>query len=167
MTVRAAELLMAIFLALASIAFMVKSAENYIMWVPGSGPGAGSWPFWLAAGMLLSCLWTILRWFKGTTPESRSDELYMDRHAVQVVGVTVLALAGLLAGCHIIGIYFSLMLFLFFLVYIYGGNPLPVSLALSLLLPIGIFIFFEWALKIPLPKGYSEPLFYPIYAIIY
>jgi hypothetical protein len=29
------------------------------------------------------------------------------------------------------------------------------------------FLFFEVALKITLPKGYTEPLFYPIFDLLY
>lgn len=167
MTVRTAELLMAIFLALASIGFMVKSSENYIFWVPGRGMGAGAWPFWLSAGMLLSCIWTIVRWFRRVTPESRSSLIFMNYTSVYFVGVSVVALTLLLIGTHFIGIYFSLAVFLFFFIRILGKNSWITSIAVSVLLPIGTFLFFEWALRIPLPKGYSEPLFYPIYAIIY
>ena len=35
------------------------------------------------------------------------------------------------------------------------------------LTPVFIFCLFDWALTIPLPKGISEPLFYPIYDLIY
>ncbi len=61
MTVRSVELLMAVVLALLSIAIMVKATDGLsIRWVPGTGPGSGVWPFWLSALMLLSCLTTIL-----------------------------------------------------------------------------------------------------------
>jgi putative tricarboxylic transport membrane protein len=167
MTVRTAELLAAILLALAAIAFMVKASENYILWVPLRGPGAGAWPFWLSLGMLLTCLWNIFRWFRGSTPESRSDKIFMSSGAVYIVGVSVAALFLLILGSAYIGIYFSLILFLFFFIRIVGKNGMLTSVMLSIFLPIGLFLFFEWALKIPLPKGISEPLFYPIYRIIY
>lgn len=167
MTVRTAELLMAVVLALCSIGIMVKSAENFIFWVPGRGPGAGAWPFWLSAGMLLSSLWTLVRWFRGITPESRSNEIFINSDALYIVGTAVIALTALLIGTHIIGIYFSLFIFLFFFVKIFGGNDWITSIAVTVLVPVVVFCFFEWALKIPLPKGYSEPLFYPLYAIIY
>ena len=86
MTVRTAELLMAVALALLSLAFMVKSTELNIGWVPGRGPGAGAWPFWLSVGMLLASLATLYRWFRGVTPESRSTEVFMSRSAVSIVG---------------------------------------------------------------------------------
>jgi len=51
MSVRTAELLMAILLALGSIGLMVKSSELSIGWIEGRGPGSGVWPFWLAVFM--------------------------------------------------------------------------------------------------------------------
>jgi hypothetical protein len=167
MTVRTAELLMAILLALLSVGFMVKSTELSIGWVPGRGPGSGVWPFWLSTGMLGATLLTIVRWFMKATPESRSTEAYMSKSAVSIVGTSVAALIGLLVGIHYIGIYFSLILFLVFFIRIMGRQSWLTTLAISLLTPVFIFCLFEWALTIPLPKGLSEPLFYPIYDLIY
>ena len=167
MTVRTAEFLMAIALALLSIAFIVKSTELNIGWVEGRGPGAGAWPFWLSLGMLATALLTIARWFLRLTPESRSSETYMSRSAVSIVGTAVAALLALLIGIHLIGIYFSLFLFLMFFVRIVGRHSWITTLAISLLTPVFIFCLFEWALTIPLPKAISEPLFYPIYDLIY
>jgi hypothetical protein len=167
MTVRTAELLMAIVLALLSVAFIVKSLDLNIGWVEGRGPGSGAWPFWLSLGMLAASLLTMARWFLRATPESRSTELYMSRSAVSIVGTSVAALLGLLIGIHFIGIYFSLVLFLIFFIRIMGRQSWATTLAISLLTPVFILCLFEWALTIPLPKGISEPLFYPIYDLIY
>ncbi|MEL6872213.1 MAG: tripartite tricarboxylate transporter TctB family protein, partial [Pseudomonadota bacterium] len=54
MTVRSAELLMAIALIALSAYFMYEAAKLPIGWVPDEGPGGGFWPFWLSLGMLLS-----------------------------------------------------------------------------------------------------------------
>jgi len=43
MTVRTAELVMALLMAALSITFMLKSAELNIGWVEERGPGAGAW----------------------------------------------------------------------------------------------------------------------------
>jgi putative tricarboxylic transport membrane protein len=137
MTVRTAELLMAIATILISLAIMWKSTELSIGWVPRKGPGSGAWPFWLSTGMLLASIATLVRWFLRMTPESRSEETYISRTAAYVVGVSVGALLFLLIATHIVGV------------------------------PVFIFCLFEWALTIPLPKAVSEPLFYPIYDLIY
>ncbi len=167
MTVRTAELAMAILLALLSVGLMIKSAELNIGWVKGAGPGAGAWPFWLSAGMLLSCLAIIVRWYRGKTPESRSDEIFLSAHARKIVGSVLAGLIGLLVGTHIIGIYFSIMLFMFYFVRILGRHGWVTTLSLMIGTPVAMFMFFEWALKITLPQGYSEPLFYPIYDLMY
>ena len=168
MTVRTAELLVAVLLAVLSIGIMIKSTDGLsIGWVPDAGPGSGVWPFWLSTGMLLSCLVTIARWFLRITPESRSQEAFLSAEAAQIVGITIAALFLLLLGTHFIGIYFSICLFLIFYLRFLGGHSWILTLTLAVAAPIGLFFFFEGALIMPLPKGYSEPLFYPLYDIIY
>lgn len=167
MTVRTAELLMAIATIVISLAFMWKSTELSIGWVPQKGPGSGAWPFWLSTGMLLASIATLVRWFRKTTPESRSDEAYISRTALYVVGVSVGALLFLLIATHFVGIYIALLFFLFFYLRFVGRHGWVTTLSLTIGVPVFIFCLFEWALTIPLPKAISEPLFYPIYDLIY
>lgn len=167
MTVRTAELLMAIATIVISIALMIKSAENHIGWVAGRGPGAGFWPFWLATVMMLASVWTLVRWFMRVTPESRNLEAFIARDSMPIVFVTVAALIFLVGASHIIGLYFALLVFLFFYMKAVGGHSWMLTIILSVATPVFIFLLFEWALSIPLPKGYSEPLFYPIYDLMY
>lgn len=168
MTVRKAELLMAIFLALASVVLMWKSTDGLsIEWVPGKGPGSGAWPFWLSAIMLGSCVAVLVRWFRRTTAQSVSEDVFMEVATLKIVGITVLALIALLLGTHYVGIYISLVFFLFFYLFVLGRHSVLTSVVLMLGIPIFIFFFFEYLLVIPLPKGISEPLFYPIYDLIY
>ncbi len=168
MTVRMAELLTAIFMALVSIALMVKSTDGLqIDWVPGAGPGSGFWPFYLSLGLLLSCLAIIARWFMGVTPQSRNREPILDGEGARIVGITIAALFLLILGMAYIGIYISLVAFLFFYLKIMGKHSWTLTIILMLGIPIGLFFFFEMGLQIPLPKGWSEPLFYPIYDLIY
>ena len=167
MTVRTAELVMAIVLGLISIGLMVKSAELRIDWVPGRGPGSGAWPFWLSTGMLLCCIWTIIRWFRRVTPESRNNDLYMSRDTVMIVGVSAGAILFLLSFTHIIGLYASLILFLLFYLKFVGRHNWGITIALTIGIPVFIFCLFEWALKIPLPKAITEEWFYPVYDLMY
>ena len=167
MTVRTAELVMAIVLALVSIGLMLKSAELRITWIPDRGPGAGAWPFWLSAGMLLCCLMTIYRWIRRVTPESRNTNLYMTRDTVRIVGVSAGAILFLLGATHFIGLYLSLLFFLLFYIRFVGRHNWIVTTGLTIGVPVFIFCLFEWALKIPLPKAVTEPWFYPIYDLMY
>ena len=167
MTVRTAEILMAILLALCSIGLMIKSAELRIGWVPERGPGSGAWPFWLSAGMLLACLATIYRWIRGVTPESRNLQPYMTRDTVVVVGISAGSIVFLLVATHLVGIYIALFFFLLFYLKFVGRHSWLLTVAMMVLVPVVVFCLFEWALKIPLPKSISEPLFYPIYDLMY
>lgn len=167
MTVRTAELIFAILLALCSIGLMVKSAELHIGWIEGKGPGSGAWPFWLSAGMLAMCLLTLYRWFKKITPESRSLELYMTRDTVIVVGTSAASILGLLLGTQYLGIYVSLIIFLLFYLRVIGRHSWALTISLAICIPFAIFCLFEIALTIPLPKAITDPIFYPVYDLIY
>ncbi|MFN0262915.1 tripartite tricarboxylate transporter TctB family protein [Tepidamorphus sp. 3E244] len=160
---------MAIFLLLASIAIAIKSTELNIGWIPGRGPGAGMWPFYLALGMALSCLWTLWRWYRRTTPESRSEEPFLSKETMPIVAITVGALFGLLVGIHIIGMYLSIALFMVFYIGFVGRHSWLVTAAFAIGTPIFMFCLFEWALTTTLPKGLEmfEPFYYPLYDLMY
>lgn len=167
MTVRTAEFLMAIITALCSIGLMFKSAELNIGWVDERGPGSGMWPFWLSFGMLLASLITLYRWYRGITPESRSTEAYISRDTAMVVGISAAMIFFLLAATHIVGIYVAMLFFLLFYLKFIGRHSWLLTSILMIGIPVFIFCLFEWALKIPLPKAFTEPLFYPIYDLMY
>ncbi len=167
MSVRTAELLFAVILAFCSIGLMIKSSELHIGWIEGEGPGSGAWPFWLSAGMLLTCLLTIYRWFKKITPESVNLNPYMSKDTVMVVGVSAFAILGLLIGIQFLGIYISLIVFLLFYLRFIGHHSWALTLSLAIFIPFFIFCLFEVALTIPLPKAFTDPAFYPVYDLIY
>ncbi len=167
MTVRTAEILAAVLLALCSIGLMVKSAELNIGWIEGRGPGSGAWPFWLSTGMLLCCIWTMVRWFKRVTPESVSDEPYISKETAMVVGVSAFSILALLVMTQWAGIYIALPIFLLFYLKFVGHHSWALTLSLVIGVPVFIFCLFEWALKIPLPKAFTEEMFYPVYDLIY
>ena len=154
---------MAIVMGLCSIGMMVKSAELPIGWLPREGPGGGAFPFWLSAGMLACCVWIVINWVRKTSPISVSDEPYMDRQTLILFIIAAGALAVMIGLIHIIGVYFSVPLFLIYYIRFIGRHTWPTTIALAVLTPVAAFFFFEVALTITLPKGYTEPLFYPLY----
>ena len=162
---RRAELVMALALGVLSAYLMVKSAELPIGWIPREGPGGGAFPFWLSAGMLVCCVFIVLRWVLRQSPVSRSAELYFNSAARGTVMTVIVALTLMIGSIHIIGIYFSIPLFLLYYVRVVGRHNWLLSLGVSISAPVISFFFFEIALRITLPKGYSEPLFYPLYDI--
>lgn len=160
---RLAELVMATVMAAFSLYLMWKSAELPIGWIPGEGPGGGAFPFWLSAGMLICCLAIFVRWLRRTSPLSRSTEIYMDGGTLKMFALVAGSLTVMIGLIHVIGVYGAVPLFLVFYVRFLGGHRWLTTGALALSTPVAMFLFFEIALKKTLPKGFTEPLFYPLY----
>ena len=164
---RRAELVMALSMAIFSVYLMWKSAELPIGWIPREGPGGGAFPFWLSVGMLVSCLAILVRGWRRSSPVSRSTEPYMDRHSLRLFLVVAGSLGVMIGGMHVVGVYGMMPLFLIFHMRIRGQHSWLATGILAALSPVMTFLFFEIALKITLPKGYTEPLFYPLYDLFF
>jgi len=164
---RMAELVMGLVMGVFSLYLMWKSAELPIGWIAGEGPGGGAWPFWLAAGMLICCIAIVIRWAKRITPESRSEEVFMDSRTRRMFMLNAGSLAAMIGLFHIIGAYGAIPLFLIFYLRFMGGHSWRLTGTFAVLTPIVTFMFFEIALQKTLPKGFTEPLFLPIYDLIY
>jgi len=155
MSTRIAELLVAVGMLLLSLALMlnVLSGDLVIGWIPGRGPGAGMWPFWLSLGMVLATAWTILRWFRGTTPESRNDDPYIDPQHMWLVAVSFIALTAMIVLVYIVGTYLAVGLFMAFYLKAVGRHPWGITTAFAVGTPLFIYFLFEWQLTKYLPKG--------------
>ncbi len=163
MTVRTAELLMALLMGVFSIYLMVKSAELPIGWIDEEGPGGGTWPFWLATIMLISCGGIIYNWFRKKGPIATSNKTYIEAHVLGDVAAVAVALIITVALFSFIGVYGALPLFLIFYIRFMGKHSWKLTAALTVGVPVVTFYFFEITLKIILPKGVTEPLFLPLY----
>lgn len=164
---RRAEYVMAGVMAVFSLYLMVKSAELPIGWEPGKGPGGGAFPFWLSLGMLACCGLIAWRNFRRVTPESRSERPFMDAISLKLFAIAVGSLVVMLAASHWVGLYVTIPLFFVFMIRVVGRHSWTTTAAIALLSPVVIFFFFEIGLKILLPKGVTEPLFFPLYAIFF
>ncbi len=162
---RKAELVMAVALGAVSIGLMWKSAELPVGWIPGEGPGGGAFPFWLAAGMLVCCIWTIVRWWRGMLPSSHDDSPYMDRETLKVFLIGAGSLTVMIGSIYLIGVYGAIPLLLIFYMRFIGNHRWSLTASLAIAFPVVTFFFFEIALRITLPKGLTEPWFYPLYDI--
>ncbi len=156
---RMAELVMAVVMAVFSLYLMWKSAELPIGWIPGEGPGGGAWPFWLATGMLLCCIAIVYRWARRLTPESRSEDVYMDGRAFKLFLLNAGALAAMIGLFHIVGAYGAIPAFLIFYLRLMGGHSWRLTGTFAVVTPVITFLFFEIALQKTLPKGFTDPWF--------
>jgi len=174
---RRAEFITAIILALFSIYLMWKSGEGpewdteYVRFtnvgvnIDGSGPGKGFWPFYLSGAMLLSCIWIIVNAIRRTSPPSQSDEPFMDGYSKRMMLLVGGGLIGFLTLIGIIGFYGAIFVFLFYYLFFLGRHGIGQTLAISIGVPVFSFFFFDVLMRIVLPKGYTEPLFLPLYEI--
>jgi putative tricarboxylic transport membrane protein len=164
--VRAAELIMALIMGACSIALMVKSAQLPIGWIPGEGPGGGAFPFWLAAGMLVCCIWILVNWALKANAVSASQEPFMDRTTFGLFIAAAGSLGVMIGLIHYIGVYFAVPLFLIFYMRFMGRHSWALTGALATIIPIVTFFFFEITLHMTLPKGaevIEKTIFYPLY----
>ena len=166
-TVRRAEITVAVVLALCSIALMTKSAQNRITWSAEENMGAGFLPFYLSLGMLICTILTIIKFILKKSPQSQDTSAFIDPEAFKFVSVTLISLIVLVFAIGYLGIYFSLIFFLAFYLRYFSEKSISFITIFSITTPILTFLFFEWLLKIPLPQGISEPLFYPVYDFMY
>ena len=163
MSTRNAELLMAVGMLLFSLFLMwsVWADGLNIGWVEGRGPGAGVWPFWLSFGMAATSLWTLVRWYNGTTPESRNGGAYIDPESFALVFISFAALTVMIFLVGIVGTYVSIFLFLGFYMKVLGGHRWRTTIAMCFGAVFFIYFLFEWQLTKYLPKGW--PVFEEIF----
>lgn len=166
---RIGEIVTAGMLALFSLYLMWKSTELPIGYIAGRGPGGGAWPFWLSAIMLLCCAMIAFNWWRGHTPQSRSDAPVLDAYGWKMlfmVGGGIVVFVGLV---NIISMYGAISVFLVYYVKYLGRHGWGLSLALALITPVAFFFFFEGAMRITMPTGlpFTDPVFNVLYEIIY
>ena len=155
MTTRMAELLMALATLAVSLGLMANIVldDLSIGWIEGRGPGSGMWPFWLSLGMALASFATVVRWFLGVTPESRSTEPYIARETLFIVSVSMVALLLFLLAITFLGTYLALIGFMFLYVRVLGRHSWTTTWGMVIGTPIVVYLLFEVALTKYLPKG--------------
>jgi len=159
------ELIMGFVMLGFSVYQAIKSMELPIGWIKGEGPGGGAFPFWLSVGMIICCVAIIVNWFRGKSPLSQSTEEYMSPAALRQFAIGAGALTVTIFLFHIVGVYAALPIYLFFIMRVQGRHSWFQIGAIALVTIVVTFLFFEIALNITLPKGVTEPLFYPLYDI--
>ena len=155
------------------IAIAIMALSAYFMWhatalpigwngVTG-GPGGGAFPFWLSLVMLLSAAGVLLR----SLMQAPSSRHFFDSQMLRSVIAVVVALFVTIALIPLVGAYVAIPLFIFWYIRIYGGHGWVLTTSLVIGTPVFLFFFFEVTLKILLPKGVTEPLFFPLYAMFF
>ncbi|NDA15691.1 MAG: tripartite tricarboxylate transporter TctB family protein, partial [Gammaproteobacteria bacterium] len=119
----------------------------------GRGPGSGVWPFWLSLGMALTSVWTVVRWFRKTTSESRNETPYIDPDHLPLVAVSFIGLTVMVVLVSFVGTYISIALFLGFYMRVIGKHSWGLTTATVIGMVLMVYFLFEWQLSKYLPKG--------------
>jgi putative tricarboxylic transport membrane protein len=153
------------------IALSLMALSAYFMWHAAvlpigwngmtGGPGGGAFPFWLSAIMFVVAGAIIIRSYRS---KLEYDSSFFDPETLRPVLMVVVALVVTVALIPIAGAYVALPLFLLWYLKVFGKHGWTLTLILSVCTPVFLFFFFEVTLKILLPKGVTEPLFFPLYA---
>lgn len=146
--------------------FMWHATVLPIGWVQGSGPGGGSFPFWLGLIMFAGAAAIFVREFRLWRLAGNGGGFFLS-HSWRRLLVVAASLAVTVGLIHVLGTYGALVAFLVFYLRFLGHHRWPLTAVITLATPVFIFFFFEVTLKIILPKGVSEPLFVPLYAIFF
>jgi putative tricarboxylic transport membrane protein len=146
-----------------SLYFMWHATVLPIGW-EGSGPGGGAFPFWLSAVMFAASTGILMR---SLMHPERGAASFFDLEMVRPLAAVVIALFVTILLIPIAGAYVALPLFLLWYLKIFGGHGWLLTGIITLTTPVALFFFFEVTLRILLPKGVTEPWFYPLYAMFF
>lgn len=148
-----------------SVYFMMHATALPIGWNGMTGgPGGGAFPFWLSAMMFLASGGILVRSLRSG---SMTSDHFFDSTMLKPVLAVVIALVVTIALIPIMGAYIALPLFLFWYIKLYGKHSWLLTACLVIGTPLFLFFFFEVTLRILLPKGVTEPLFFPLYAMFF
>jgi hypothetical protein len=134
-----------------------------IGWIEGEGPGGGAFPFWLALLMLLASGGVLVRALLSAAPL----QPFFDPDTASQVGLVAAALIVTIVLMPILGSYIAIPAFMIWYLRFFGGHSWRLTAALVFGTVLTLFFFFEVVLRILLPKGVTEPLFFPLYQIFF
>lgn len=160
---RRAESLIALGLMALAGYFMWHATVLPIGWIEGAGPGGGAFPFWLSALMLLSSGVVFAR----SVLAGGTQTLFFRSETFRSVVLVVLALSITVAVIPWLGAYVALAAFMVWYLRFFGEQGWGLTVILTMSTQLFLFFFFEVTLKILLPKGWTEPLFLPLYATFF
>jgi hypothetical protein len=143
--------------------FMWHATVLPIGWVEGSGPGGGAFPFWLSAVMLVCAGAVLVRSLSADAPRGSFFVPATFRPVLMVIAA--LGLTAVLMP--ILGTYIAIPAFLIWYLRFFGGHSWAVTAGVVAGFVAILFFFFEVTAKVLMPKGITEPLFLPLYAIFF
>lgn len=162
---RRAEIVAGIVIALFSVYTAWLSTALPISWVKGRGPGGGTFPFYLSLIMLVCAVMIVARALRGRLPAAWAGRRYFEPLELKSVALHAGSVVAAVASIYVVGVYGAIMFLLVTHMRFIGTrkHSWALTIAVALVTPVVIFLFFEILMQQVLPKGYTEPLFDPLF----
>lgn len=152
-SVRTAEIAVAILIAIGAVVVMVTNYQIGAGWAP-DGPEAGYFPLRIGALIFISCvvvLWQALR--------AQNDAVFVTVPQLKQVAVILVPLTVYVALIAFLGIYVASAIFIAGFMRVIGKFAWWRAVLAGLAINAVLFWIFEMQFRVPLPKGPLEAAF--------
>jgi len=119
------------------------------------GPGAGYFPFYIGLILCISGAGTLYQALLG---KKRNTEIFVDGQQVRRVLLVLVPAAVYVLAIQVVGIYVASAVYVAGFMVFLGKFGKARSIAIGVILSVLVFLMFEVWFKIPLYKGWLNPL---------
>jgi len=120
------------------------------------GPQSGYFPFYIG---LIVCISAVVIFYQNVAArQSRRGELFVERGQLRLVLMVLLPAAVYVLVIQLIGIYVASAVYIAGFMVVFGRYAWIKAALLALVVSASLFVMFEVWFKVPLYKGYWNPL---------
>jgi hypothetical protein len=119
------------------------------------GPGAGYFPFYIGLILCISGAGTLYQALWG---KRRNTEIFVDGEQIRRVLVVLIPAALYVLAIQLVGLYVASAVYIAGFMVFLGHYGRTRSIAIALTICVLFFLMFEVWFKVPLAKGYLDPL---------
>lgn len=119
------------------------------------GPGAGYFPFYIGVILCISGAGILYQSLLG---KKRNMEIFVDGEQIRRVLSVLVPAAVYVLAIHVVGIYIASAVYIAGFMIILGRYGKAKSAAIALVIAVVFFLMFEVWFKVPLHKGWLNPL---------
>jgi hypothetical protein len=119
------------------------------------GPGAGYFPFYIG---LILCISGVGVLYQSLLGKKRNTDIFVDGEQIRRVLAVLIPAAVFVLAIQLVGMYIASAIYIAGFMVILGKYNKAKSIALGLAIAIVFFLMFEVWFKVPLHKGWLNPL---------
>jgi hypothetical protein len=119
------------------------------------GPGAGYFPFYIGVILCISGAGVL---YQSVFGKQRNTDIFVDSVQIRRVLVVLIPAAVYVAAIQLVGLYIASAVYIAGFMVFLGKYGKGKSIAIALTIVVIFFLMFEVWFKVPLHKGYLDPL---------